>query len=60
MERMLGDINKIRTSKTLKKLNSNIFWKIDIAIKMVLALKKFHKTNLLHMDIKTDNIFMMN
>lgn len=40
---MLGDLNKIRFSKQLKKTTNNIFWKIDIAIKITLALRKFHK-----------------
>ena len=59
MERMEGDLNDIRFDKNFA-LRQNVFWRIDIAIKMLLALKKMHTAKLLHMDIKTDNVFMLN
>ena len=40
---MLGDINKLRFNNRMNNLNKNIFWKIDVAIKMALALRKLHK-----------------
>lgn len=59
MERMQGDLNKIRFSKDTD-IHKSLFWRIDMAIKMLLALKKMHLSKLLHMDIKTDNVFMLN
>ena len=38
----------------------NYFWSIDVSIKSLLALRKMHKSGLLHMDIKPDNTFMLN
>ena len=54
---MEGDLKKAIARSPYK---SNVIWKLDMLFKLATSLKKLHDAKILHLDLKEQNIMMMN